>query len=114
MTNHSAALVLNAVYGPAMKQLLDLVMAAEKAFDDYGKISIFGKDKGKAAEQKFTTALVHAILALVRIGKLHDSKDAEQSFTALQNAMSLIREAYPNWPRAYRYWDDFYAETYNK
>jgi hypothetical protein len=64
MTNRSAELVLQAVYGGATKQLLDLVMAAEKAFDDYGKKSIFGKDKGMEAEQKFTAALVLAILAL--------------------------------------------------
>ncbi len=113
MTNRSAELVLQAVYGDATKQLLDLVMAAEKAFDDFGKRSIFGKDKGKEAEQKFTAALVHAILALDRIGKIHDSKNAEESFTALQSAMTLIRDAYPNWPRAYKYWDNFYADTYN-
>ena len=47
MTNRAAELVFQAAYGDATKQLLDLVMAAEKAFDDYGKKSIFGKDKGK-------------------------------------------------------------------
>ena len=88
-------------------------MAAEKAFDDYGKKSIFGKDKGKEAEQKFTAALVLAILALEHIGKIRDSKNAEESFTALQNAMAIVRDAYPNWPRAYKYWDNFYADTYN-
>lgn len=113
MTNRTNELILQAVYGDTTKQLLDLVMAAEKAFDDYGKRSIFGKDKGKEAEQKFTAALIHAILALERIGKISDSKNAEESFTALQNAITLIRETYPNWPRAYKYWDNFYADTYN-
>ena len=112
MTNRSAELVLAAVYGDSTKQLLDLVMAAEKAFDDYGKTSIFGRDKGKEAEEKFTTGLIHAILALERVGKIKNSKDAEESFTALQNAMTLVRQAYPNWPRAYKYWDNFYAQTY--
>ena len=83
--------------------------AAEKAFDDYGKKSIFGRDKGKEAEHKFTAAFVHAVLALERIGKIRDSENAEESFTALQNAMSLVKEAYPNWPRAYKYWDNFYS-----
>lgn len=113
MTNRAAELVLQAVYGDSIKQLLDLVMAAEKAFDDYGKKSIFGRDKGKEAEQKFTAALIHAILALERIGKIRNSKNAGESFTALQNAMTLIKDAYPNWPRAYKYWDNFYADTYN-
>ena len=113
MTNRASELVLQAVYGDTTKQLLDLVMAAEKAYDDYGKKSIFGKDKGKVAEQKFTAALIHAIRALERIGKIRDSKNAEESFTALQNAMTLIKDAYPNWPRAYKYWHSFYADTYN-
>ena len=113
MTNCAAELVLQAVYGDAAKQLLDLVMAAENAFDNYGKKSIFGKDKGREAEQKFTAALMLAIRALEHIGKIRDSKNAEESFVALQNAMTLVREAYPNWPRAYKYWDNFYADTYN-
>ena len=112
MTDKSAELILGAVYNDSTKQLLNLVMAAEKAFDDYGKTTLFGRDKGKEAEQKFTAALVHAIMALERIGKIKDSKNAEESFTALQNAMSLVRQAYPNWPRAYKYWDTFYAKTY--
>lgn len=112
MTNKAAELVLATVYGDATKQMLDLVMAAEKAFDDFGRKSLFGKDKGEQAEREFTAALVHAILALERVGNIRNSKDAEQSFTALQNAMTLVREAYPNWPRAYKYWDDFYVKTY--
>lgn len=113
MTNRAAELVLEAVYGNATKQLLDLVMAAEKAFDDFGKKSIFGRDKGKEAERKFTAALMLAILALERVGKIRDSKNAEESFTALQSAMTVVRQAYPGWPRAYRYWDDFYEKTYS-
>ena len=111
MTDRSAELVLNALYGDATKHLLDLVMAAERAFDDYGKRSLLGRDKGEEAKRRFTAALVQAILSLERIGKIRDSKDAEQSFTALHNAITLVRAAYPNWPRAYKYWDDFYAET---
>jgi len=114
MTNRAAELVLETVYGDSTKQLLDLVMAAEKAFDDFGKKSIFGRDKGKEAKGKFTAALVHAIMALERVGKIKDSKNAEESFTALQNAMSLVKQAYPSWPRAYRYWDDFYARTFDQ
>lgn len=112
MTNKSAELVLGAVYGESTKQLLDLVMAAERAFDNYGKTSLFGRDKGQESEREFTAALVHAIMALERVGKIKDSENAEESFTALQNAISLVRQAYPNWPRAYKYWDTFYAKTY--
>lgn len=114
MTNRAAELVFEAVYGGAAKELLDLVMAAEKAFDDYGKMSLFGRDKGGKAEGKFTAAFVLAILALERIGKIKNSKDAEESLTALNSAMSAVQRAYPNWPRAYKYWDHFYDGTYEK
>jgi hypothetical protein len=114
VTNRSAELVLGASYGDSTKELLDLVMAAEKAFNDFGKRSIFGKDKGQESKQKFTYALARAIFALKRVGKIKDPNDAEESYTALQNAMIIVRRAYPNWPRAYQYWDTFYANTYNK
>ena len=113
MTNRSVELVLSASYGDSTKELLDLVMAAEKAFNDYGKTSIFGRNKGKDSEQKFTYALARAIFALERVGKIKDPNNAEESFTALQNAITIVRRVYPNWPRAYQYWDTFYANTYN-
>jgi hypothetical protein len=102
-------LILQASYGDATKQLTDLIMAAEKAFDNFGKRSLFGRDKGKEAEDKFTAAMMYAIFALERVGKIKNAKDADESFTALDNAMSQVRKAFPNWPRAYRYWDTFYA-----
>lgn len=114
MTNRVAEVVLNATYRDATKELLDLVMAAEKAFDNYGKRSFLGGDKGKDAEGKFTAALVLAVLALERVGKIKNTKDADESLTALNNAMTAVRRAYPNWPRAYKYWDHFYEGTYEK
>jgi hypothetical protein len=47
MTNQNAELVLAAIYGNATRELTDLVMAAESAFDNYGKKSLLGRDKGK-------------------------------------------------------------------
>ena len=47
MTNYSAELQLMALYGDTTKELTNLVMAAEKAFDDYGKKSILEKTRGK-------------------------------------------------------------------
>ena len=113
MTDPVSEVVFNALYQGATKEILNLVMACEKAFDAYGKRSLFGRDKGKEAEEKFTRALVVAILALERIGKIADSKNAEASFTAHHRALAVAQSAYPNWPRAYRYWSDFYAGTYN-
>ncbi len=108
-----ATLILESSYGSATKELTDLVMAAEQAFDNFGKRSLFGKDKGKEAQGKFESAVVDAVLALERVGIIKNAKDAEQSFAALSTAMSLVRKAFPNWPRAYRYWDTFCSDAYN-
>lgn len=107
MTNPAAELLLRSVYGDSIKQLTDLVMAAEEAFDQFGKVTLFGKNKSKEAEQRFHTAIALCVLALTRAGRIRDPHDAEESFAAVTNAMSLVREAYPNWPRAYKYWDGF-------
>lgn len=113
MTNRSAELILIALYGDATKELTNLLMAAENAFDSYGKKSIFGRDKGREAEGKFAAALARAVIALSRVGKINNPKDAEETFTALQKAMVLVREAYPNWPRGYKYLELFFSGNHN-
>lgn len=114
MTNKHAEMVLGVRYRDATKELLDLVMASEKAFETLGKFSFFGKDKGKESEEKFNAALCLAIMALGRVGMIKDIHNAEESFQAIEVAMDLVKAAYPNWPRAYRYWDSFLASTYVK
>lgn len=101
--------MLGVVYGSTTRELTNLIMAAEEAFDKFGKVSFFGRDKGKEAESKFTAALVHAILALERIGAIMNAKDATESFAKLNEAMSHMRKGFSNWPRAYKYWDMFIA-----
>lgn len=107
MTDRIHEILLGREYGDATKQLTDLVMACEKAVEDYGKKSFFGKDKGKEAHDKFAAALIQAIRALERGGKIRNARDAEECFSAVDRAMSMVRLAYPNWPRAYGYWDVF-------
>lgn len=108
MTDYIEEAILNASYGNSLKEILDMVMAAENAFDNYGKVSMLWGDKGKKAEEKFTASLVLSVHALVRVGKIKDPYDPVESMNALNTAMQMVQRAYPNWPRAYRYWDDFY------
>lgn len=102
-------MILEAAYGNSLKELLDMVMAAEKAFDDYGKVSIFFGNKSDKSAAKFEASAILSIRALFRVGKIKNPLNKNESMDELNNAMRMIKRAYPNWPSAYRYWDDFYA-----
>lgn len=102
MTNKAEESILVAKYGSATKELTDLVMAAEKAHDHHGKKSIFGKDKGKEADELLSRAVLRAVTKLTDIGVL-TSHDLTAQVDGLRLAMRQTEAAYPNWPNAYRY-----------
>jgi hypothetical protein len=99
--------VFGAAYGSATREITDLVMAAEAALNNFGKRSILGADKGREAEQNFRRKVVMAAIALQRVGLIKDASDPTQSLPALNEAMKMAQMAFPNWPRAYVYWDMF-------
>jgi hypothetical protein len=110
MTDKLQESILIAKYGSATKELTDLVMAAEKAYNDYGKRTIFGRDKGQEADDLLGKAVVRAATRLTELG-LVSSSDLRIQVDALKAAIRQTQAAYPNWPKAYRHletWlDDF-------
>lgn len=102
MTNKVDQAILVAKYGSATKELTDLVMAAERGYDQQGKRSIFGRDKSKEADELLSRAVVRAIARLSAIGII-SSNDLKAQIDALTLAMRQTEAAYPNWPNAYRY-----------
>ena len=104
MTNKAEESIFVASYGSATKELTDLVMASEKAYDHYGKRSIFGKDKGKEADEQLARAVIRAVSKLTEIGAL-SSDDLKVQIEGLKLAMKQTQAAYPNWPKAYRHLD---------
>jgi hypothetical protein len=109
MTNKVEETILVARYGNATKELTDLVMAAERAHDRHGKRSIFGRDKGKEADELLGRAVVRAVSKLSDIGIIY-SNDLKAQIDALRLAMRQTEAAYPNWPSAYRYLDRWLEE----
>ena len=109
MTNKAEELILVARYGSATKELTDLVMAAEKAHNHHGKRSIFGKDKGKEADELLSRSVIRAVSKLTDIGTL-PSNDLHAQVDALRLAMRQTQAAYPNWPNAYKYLNDWLDE----
>ena len=104
MTNKAEESIFVASYGNATKELTDLVMASEKAYDQYGKRSIFGRDKGKEADEQLARAVNRAVSKLTEIGAL-SSDDLKVQIEGLKLAMKQTQAAYPNWPKAYRHLD---------
>ena len=102
MTNKTEELILVARYGSATKELTDLIMAAEEAYNCYGKRSIFGKDKGKEADEQLAKSVLRAISKLTEIG-LVSSTEIGAQVDALKSAMRQTQAAYPNGPKAYRH-----------
>ena len=109
MTNKVEEAILVARYGSGTKELTDLVMAAEKAHDCHGKRSIFGRDKGKEADEFLGRAMIRAVSKLSGIGII-SSDDLKAQIDALKLAMRQTEAAYPNWPNAYRYLDHWLDE----
>lgn len=106
--------ILIAFYGEkGTGEIQRLVMACEAAYNNLGKRSFFGRDKGAEAVDKMNMALVRVIFALDEVGKT-DKNNAKQSLTEVNKAMEWARKAWPNWPKAYKYWDDFYADICEK
>ena len=110
MTNKIEETILIAGYGTATRDLTDLVMAAEKAYNHYGKRTIFGKDKGAEADEQLSKAVIRTISRLTEIGKI-TSSELHSQVAELRLAINQTQLAYPNWPKAYKHletWlDDF-------
>ena len=102
MTNQAEEMILVARYGSATKELTDLVMAAEKAHKNSGRRSIFGRDKGRDADEQLSKALIRALSKLAEIGVL-SSNDLNVQVDTLKLAMRQTQAAYPNWPNAYKH-----------
>lgn len=103
MTNKTEESILIARYGGATRELTDLVMAAERAYNLYGKRSIFGRDKGKEADDQLAKAVIRAVSKLTEIGL--SSNDLNEQINALRLAVKQTQAAYPNWSKAYRHLD---------
>ncbi len=109
MTNKAEESILVARYGNATKELTDLIMAAEKAYNNFGKRSIFGGDKGKESDEQLARAVIRAVSKLTGIGVI-SSDDLKDQIEGLKLAMRQTQAAYPNWPKAYRHLDTWLDE----
>ena len=101
--------LISMTLGAAESAVSNLVMAAEKAANNAGKTSIFGKDKGASAHAEFLAKLSlahHALFSNAPPSVRAASPAIKLGF--VNDALVHFRLGYPNWPSAYAYWDSYY------
>jgi hypothetical protein len=111
-TNYSFVKTFENLYPHTNGPFQKLVMSAESVAKNMGKSSIFGKDKGAVAMDKFIEVLFEVRNGLVMDGHLDpNDKNIPEIMNAVMVAKSLFSSAYPNWQIAYQFLDYFNGEA---
>jgi hypothetical protein len=80
-----------------------LIMAMADAFNNRGKTSFFGHDKGLKSYLKFEEKLKNALLAMVMDGLLKRSDSAATYLEKLLLVIDAWEAIFPNWPDAHAF-----------
>ena len=113
-TNYDMERMIARVYPRSMKHIQQLIMDCEHCHDSYGKKNWLGRDKfEKSIDHLFKTIgiLAHSIEA---DGHPIDKSDALSALKEVNSALLLCELAYENWPHAFIFWKDWYAQVVAK
>ena len=110
-TNRSLEMIVSATYPNTMKHLQQLIMDAEACAKNYGKKTLFGKDKFESSADKFMLTIKLCVSALVADNQLENDQDAME---ALDLALSRCEVTYSSWPLAFKFWHEWYLQFRNK
>ena len=80
-----------------------LIMAMADAYNNKGKTSFFGNDKGLKSYLKFEEKYKNALLAMTLDGILSRGDSAEKYRESIIAVISQWIEIFPNWPDANAY-----------
>lgn len=78
-----------------------LIMAMADAYNNRGKTSFFGHDKGLKSYLKFEEKLKNTLLAMVMDGLLKRSDSAATYLEKLLTVIDAWEAIFPNWPDAH-------------
>ena len=110
VTDYARVHVLQATQPNTTAALTWLVPAMETLAREWGKRSLFGRDKGVKAARKYDEALVKTLYAMTADGLVHRSDEPETFRTCLIQAMRQFTLAYPNWQDAYTFFETIFVE----
>jgi len=88
--------------------LQKLVMAMAGISKNAGKKTIFGRDKGQEAYDKFLKSLKVTAQCLVLDGVVKESSSNEELLNELEGKVGKFKMAFPNWQDAYAVSDMFF------
>lgn len=88
--------------------LQKLVMAMAGISKNAGKKTIFGRDKGQEAYDKFLKSLKVTAQCLILDGVVKESSSNEELLNELEGKVSKFKMAFPNWQDAYAVSDMFF------
>jgi hypothetical protein len=78
-----------------------LIMAMADAFNNRGKTTFFGVDKGLKSYLKFEEKYRNALLAMTMDGLVQRGDNAGQFRNAIIHVLNAWQEIFPNWPDAH-------------
>lgn len=113
-TNYSLEMIIGETYPNTMKHLQQLIMDADACAKNYGKKTLFGKDKFEPCFDKFMSTIGSCVFALVEDAVLDDPKNVQVAMGALDLALSRCEETYSSWPLAFKFWQEWYLQFRNK
>ena len=77
-----------------------LIMAMADAYNNKGKTSFFGNDKGLKSYMKFEDKLKGALIAMTMDGIASRAQPANEFRETLQEVVEAWFQIFPNWPDA--------------
>lgn len=77
-----------------------LIMAMADAYNNRGKKTLFGHDKGLKSYLKFEEKLKNALLAMTLDGFVNRSDSAKKYLEAILLVLDAWQQIFPNWPDA--------------
>ena len=77
-----------------------LIMAMADAYNNKGKTSFFGNDKGLKSYMKFEEKLKGALIAMTMDGIASRAQPANEFRETLQEVVEAWFQIFPNWPDA--------------
>ncbi|HBL54278.1 MAG TPA: hypothetical protein DDZ34_09865 [Syntrophaceae bacterium] len=110
-SNYSLAMKVFSGKDKTFKALQSLVLSMSKVVKNSGKVSFFGKDKGKEAIEDFCKRLVEIKFAIhsdynISFTQSDDNKIIDIMVTELDK----FKQCFPNWNDAYDFAAQFFTE----
>lgn len=82
-----------------------MIMAMDDYVKNIGKKSFFGRDKGQDAQVKYLEYFMRLMLAMNKDGHTTPDSEPQQVLEKMTALVKLFRQAFPNWPDAYQFFD---------